>query len=85
MFSPNQLCVCSRARAVLSHVPLFAAPWTEARQAPLPVEVSRQRSWSGLPFPTPWDLPDPGTEPVALASPALAGRFFTTGPPGDAP
>ena len=40
---------------------------------------SRQEYWSGLPFPSPENLPDPGTEP---ASPALAGRFFTTGPPG---
>ena len=43
---------------------------------------SRQKHWSGLPFPPPGDLPDPGTEP---ASPALAGRFFTTEPPGEAP
>ena len=61
------------------------APWTVARQAPLPMEISRQESWSGLPFPMPWDLPDPGTEPAALASPALAGRFFTTEPPGKPP
>ena len=39
----------------------------------------RQKYWSGLPFPSPGDLPDPGIE---LASPALAGRFFTTEPPG---
>ena len=39
----------------------------------------RQESWSGLPFPTPGDLPRPGIEP---ASPALVGRFFTTEPPG---
>ena len=37
--------------------------------------------WSGLPFPTPGDLPNPGIEPASLASPALAGRFFTTAPP----
>ena len=40
---------------------------------------SRQEFWSGLPFPSPGDLPDPGIEPV---SPALAGGFFTTEPPG---
>ena len=44
-----------------------------------PWHLSRQEKWSGLPFPTPGDLPDPGIEP---RSPALAGRFFTTEPPG---
>ena len=53
-----------------------------ACQAPLSMEFSRQEYWSGLPFPTPEDLPDPGIEPMSLASPALAGRFFTTVPPG---
>ena len=43
---------------------------------------SRQESWSGLPFPSPEDLPDPGIEPESLASPALADRFFITVPPG---
>ena len=38
-------------------------PWTVARQAPLSMEFSRQEVWSGLPFPSPGDLPDPGTEP----------------------
>ena len=45
-----------------------------ASQAPLSMEYFRQEYWSGLPFPTPGDLPDPGIKPV---SPALAGRFFT--------
>ena len=49
-----------------------------AHQVPLPMEFSRQESWSGLPFPPPGDLPDPGMEPASLASPALTGRFFTT-------
>ena len=39
---------------------------------------SRQECWSGLPFPTPGDLPDPGIEPATLVSPALEGKFFTT-------
>ena len=56
-----------------------ATPWTVAHQAPLPTEFSRQEYRSGLQFPSPEDLPDPGTEPV---SPALAGRFFITEPPG---
>ena len=43
---------------------------------------SRQEYWSGLPFPTPGDLPHPGIRPVSLASPALAGRFLSLAPPG---
>ena len=49
-------------------------PWTAARQAPLSMGFLRQEYWSGLPFPSPRDLPNPGIEPVV---PALAGRFFT--------
>ena len=52
-------------------------PWTVAHQAPLSMGFSRQEYWSGLPFISPGDLPDPGLEPASLASPALAGRFFT--------
>ena len=48
-------------------------------QAPLFMSFPRQEYWSGLPFPSPGALPDPGIEP---ASPALAGRFFTTELPG---
>ena len=61
-----------------SHVQLFMTPWTVAHQAPLSVGFSRQEYWSGLPFPTPGDLPDPGIESASLVSPALAGGFFTT-------
>ena len=43
---------------------------------------SRQEYWSGLPFPSPGDLPDPGMETESLVSPALAGGFFTAEPPG---
>ena len=71
------VCVCT-----LSHVQLFAAPWTVAHQAPLSMEFSRQEYWSGLPFPTPGDLPNSGIEPVSPASPTLAGGFLTTVPPG---
>ena len=53
-----------------------------ARQASLAVEFFRQGYWRGLPFPTPGDLPDPGIEPVSPLSPAMAGGFFTTKPPG---
>ena len=52
----------------LSRVQLFATPWTVAHQAPPSMEFSRQEYWSGLPFPSPGDLPDPGIEP---GSPAL--------------
>ena len=59
-----------------------ATPGTVVCQAPLSMEFSRQEYWSGLPFSTPGDLRDPGIEPKSLVSPALAGRFFTTLPPG---
>ena len=61
-----------------SHVLLFATPWTVAYQTPLSVGFPRQEYWSGSSFPTPGDLSDPGIEPASLASPALAGGFFTT-------
>ena len=60
------------------------SPWTIAHQAPLPMEFSRQEYWSGMPFLTPGDLPNPGVEPASLASPALAGGFFTTSAPREA-
>ena len=66
----------------LNHVPHFATPWTIAHQAPLSmrgVQYSQQEFWNGLPFPSPGHLLDPGIE---LASPSLAGGFFTTEPPG---
>ena len=60
----------------------FHILWTVARQAPLSMEFYRQENWSGLLHPPPGDLPDPGIESVSLMSPALAGKFFTTEPPG---
>ena len=56
----------------------LATPWTVACQVLLPMGFSRQECWSELPLLSPRDLPDPGIEPVSLASPSLAGRFFTT-------
>ena len=53
-------------------------PWTVACQAPLSMEFSRQEYWSGFPFPSPGDLPDPGIKLASLASSALTGGFFTT-------
>ena len=67
---------------MLSRIQLFVTHQTIAQQAPLFMEFSKQEYWSRLPFPPPRDLPDPGTEPVSPASPALAGKFFTTEPPG---
>ena len=57
----------------------FATPWTVTHQAPLSTGFSRQEYWSELPFSSPGDILDPGIKPM---SPALAGRFFTTEPPG---
>ena len=76
------LCVLSHIIVSFSHVLLFVTPWTEAHEDPLSMEFCRQEYWRGLPFPPPGYLPDPGIEPVSLASPALAGRFFTNVPPG---
>ena len=56
----------------------LVTPWTVAHQAFLCMELSRQEYWSGLPFPSPGDLPNPEIEPVFLMSLELAGRFFTT-------
>ena len=70
----TNLCVLSR----FSHVQLFATPWTVACQALLSMGFPRQEYWSGLPFLSPGDLPNPGVEPASLMSPALAGGFFTT-------
>ena len=67
-----------------SHVWLFVTPWIIACQAPLSMEFSRQNYWSGLPCPLPGDLPNPGTEPISLMSPALIGGFFNTSPTWEA-
>ena len=61
-----------------SLVQLFVTLWTIALQAPLSMGFSRQEYWSGLPFPSPGNLPDPGIKPAFLMSPALESRFFTT-------
>jgi len=63
---------------MLSCVRLFVTPWTVAHQSPLFMGFPREEYWSGLPFPSLGDLPDPEVEPTSLASPALAGGFFTT-------
>ena len=63
----------------------FATAQTVAYQAPLSMEFSRQEYWSGLPFPPPGDLPDPGIEPESSAYPLLVGGFFATERPGKTP
>ena len=64
----------------LSHVQLFATPWTVTYQAPPFIGFSRQESWSGLPFPSSGDLPDPGIE---LWPPALQAESLPSEPPGN--
>ena len=66
----------------LSHVQLFATPWTVAFQATLSMGFSRQEYWSGLPFPSPRDLPNPGVEPIAGRSPALQADSLPAERPG---
>ena len=58
----NLQCVSVNVKSI-SCVRLFVTPWTVARQAPLSMEFFRQEYWSGLPFPSPGDLPNPGIEP----------------------
>ena len=64
---------------LLSHVRLFVTPWTVAYQASQSMECSRQEYWSGLPFPSPGDLPNPGIE---LESLALQADALPSEPPG---
>ena len=63
----------------LSRARLFVTPWTVVYKAPLSVEFSRQEYWSGLPFPSPGDLPDPGIKP---RSPTLQADALPFEPPG---
>ena len=64
---------------LLSHVRLFVTPWTVAYQASPSMGFSRQEYWSGLPFPSPGDLPDPGIEP---RSPTMQADALPSEPPG---
>ena len=65
---------------LLSHVHLFVIPWTVAYKALLSMEFSRQEYWSGLPFPSPGDLPEPGIEPRL---PTLQADTLPSEPPGN--
>ena len=71
------MCVCEWSRSVI--VRLFATPWTVAHQASPSMGFSRQEYWSGLPFPSPGDLPNPGIEP---SSPGLQADALPSEPPG---
>ena len=66
-------------------VQLFLTPWTVACQAPLSMGFSRQEHWSGLPYPPPGDLPDPGMEPVSPAFPALLANSLLLSHQGNPP
>ena len=68
---------------VLSAVQLLSILWTIACQVPLTIEFFSQEYWSGLPFPSPGDLPDPGTEPTSPGSSALQVDSFPTEPSGE--
>ena len=69
----------------LSPVSFWATPWTAAHQALLSKGVSKQEYWSGLPCPSPGNLPDPGIESMSLSSPVFAGRFFLPWAPPEKP
>ena len=70
------------AGSYVCSVPQFATLWIVTLQTPLSMEFFRQEYWNGLPFPSPGDVPNPGIELVSPRSHVLAGRFFTTEPPG---
>ena len=70
----THVCVCMLSHS--SHVQLFSTIWTIDHQAPLFMGFSMQEEWSGLPFPTSGDLPDPESESTSLESPALAGGLY---------
>ena len=80
------VCVCVYVRACAHALAQSCLTLSNPRecspQAPLSMKFSRQEYWSVLLFPIPRDLPESGIKPMSLVSPALAGRFFTTEPPG---
>ena len=69
-------------RSCFTHVCLFVTLWTTAHQAPLPMGISRQEYWSGVPCPPPGDLLGPGIKPAPPALPALQVDSLPTEPPG---
>ena len=84
MYYPS-LPFCMLAKSFQSCPTLCDPSWSVVHQAPLSMGVSSQEYWSGLPCPSPGDLPDPGIKFVSLMSPALAGGIFTTNATWEAP
>ena len=86
MYNVVLISAVQQSECSFSYVQLFVTPWTVAHEATLSVGSSRQEYWSGFPFPSRGDLPDPGIDPeikpMSPKSPVLASRFFTTEPPG---
>ena len=78
-FSKEDIQIAKVKAKSLSCVRLFATPWTAVYQAPQSTGFSRQEYWSGLPFPSPGDLPNPGIEP---RSPTFQADALTSEPPG---
>ena len=76
-----RVCACTQS---LSHVQLFAIPWTVARQAPLSMEFSRQEYWNGLPFPSPWESSQPRNQTQVSCISYTTGGFFTAEPTWEA-
>ena len=75
----RQICLALHPQSLHSYL---CTLWTAARQAPPSMGFSRQEYWSGLPFPSPGDLPNPGIEPASSVSPALQANSLTTERPG---
>ena len=70
------------AKSIFCRIRLFVTPWTVAHQAPLSMGLCRQEFWSGLPFPSPGDLPDPGIKPGSPALQADSLMIELPGKPG---
>ena len=71
-------CLSGKEGMCAQSCPTLCAAWTVGSQAPLCLEFSRQEYWSGVPFPSPGNLPNPVIKAMSLACPTLAGRFFTS-------
>ena len=82
IYSSRDMLLFSSCALSLSHVQLYAAPWTFALQAPLSMGLPRQEYWSGLAFLPPRDLPDTGMELTSPSSPALAADSLPLSPQG---
>ena len=77
-------CVCVCVCVCIQSCPTLFNPWTLTHQAPLSIEFFRQEYWSGVLFPTQWELLDSGIKLTFLVSPELVGGFFTTSTPWEA-